>query len=681
MADQWDIVRNATREFTAGASKIATDIISAPWRGDMLIGELTFGSLPWVIAEDLLALRSAEEKCSTTRESSPRELVETALESQMREDFVRSWKLAPCTSWLIEHHPDSAAEWVQTLANVPKLLSNPGLFGSFYELRTGFTFQENGVLAKNFLTKKKQAIYYTPNDVVDFILRHALDPLLDLIATTATVGALEDAFGQFSRLSVLDPACGGGAFLLAAWNRLVSFHDAHFRGIGNQPLPHPILYGVDIDPRATQVANFSMWLATPASHPLGGAYVVLQGNALWPEPATTSKRRMATEPSETPSMPRFSFPEQFPHLFSDPQNAGFQCVVGNPPYADIPPNWSRDELALRFQSARSKDLYSLFLEQMVILGQRAAGRGGLIVPLSLTFSKEFQATREFILSSRRRWKISSYHIRPSGIFPGVSQRTSIALVEPSPQGETRVETTCVQRWVAEDRDRLFDHLRYADVTACMREIQAQRRPLGFPSVGDPTLSGLLLKLLLRGECLHDATAKSAVATAPAPLLYYFTMAYHWLTISARLPDTSAAGKPVALTSLIPLPFVSDEARWTGLALLASSLGFWWWQVFGDLFHVTRTVLTQFPVNPANIPPDVQQELGVMARELQDGIDQAVTYFTKKGVTNANFDLTRAFSHIARIDAALWDYLGVTPEEVAALYANYTQTTGKTILTR
>lgn len=682
MAGQWDRIRNATRLFQNCALQIAVDLTQMTWEDKGIADLGAFQTLPWEITEDLLAMKAIAEKATGRRRPTPKEIFEDLCTSN-KNTSACPWDIATKTRWIIQYYPEMAIDWLHQASKIPFSPTDPEMLGFLYEYRTGFKFvdgsphrSEKVILVKN-PEKKRQAIYYTPEDVVDFILRHALDPLLNQIQQLNGAGAAEKTFEKFTQLAILDPACGGGAFLLAAWRKLINFYETHFGSIQDPSIAHPILYGVDIDPLATKIATFVLWLATPFSHTLASAYKVVQGNALWPETVQADLSLDLPENNQVENIPKFSFSTTFPDVFNSGRR-GFDCVVGNPPYADIPPTWSLEFLSNRFCSVHSKDLYPLFLEQMVYLSQPDAGRGGLIVPLSLTFSKAFRVTREFILASGRRWQISSYHIRPSGIFPGVSQRTSIALVSPSPTGETCIETTCVQRWFTEQRGQLFSNLHYADVTPCVREIQAQRRPIGFPSVGDPVLSNLLLKLLQRREILGNSLGTPVKCDSQPPVLYYFTMAYQWLTISAQLPETSPTCGPISLSSLIPLPFASDETRWVAIALLASSLGFWWWQVFGDLFHVTRTILTQFPVDPAAIPATTLSQLGVLARDLQRAIDQNVTFFTKKGVTNANFDLTQCFTEITRIDSVLWDYLAITQEEVDALYANYFETTGKTI---
>ena len=671
METDWAKLRNATQCFRETALQVAKAFVDSPHFQEEVSLNIPFSDFVWEFVEEILVSRFllATQNISEISKSE-------AIIKEVQQIFTSSsienhpWTFSKITPHLVQNQPDLVQECFISLKEIPCDLEHVWLLGSLYEYRTGLLIEceitagENQLkLVKNPL-KKRQAIYYTPRDVVDFILQHSFIPLLQEIKRKGVKGNETAALSSLCNLSVLDPSCGGGAFLVPAWQYLIRFFTENFPDVKEISLNHQLLVGIDIDPLAARVARFSLWLTTPRNHPLVQGYAIIEGNALWP--------------GKSEFIPRFSFPERFPNLFGEEIKSGFGCIIGNPPYAEIPPTWPDKDLAQRFRSTASKDLYTLFLEQMVLLSNHESGRGGMIVPLSLTFSKDMRSIRDFIVASGCHWKISSYHIRPSGIFPGISQRTSIVLVEPSPDGKTRVETTCVHRWSVDNRAKLFSQLQYADVTESIMIIANQARPLGFPNIGNPTLSSLLLKLLRREETLGQVLIRPREPTKDQPVLYYFTMAYHWLSVSAQLPDVSKLEKIVALSSLIPLYFANEADRWAAMALLASSLGFWWWQVFGDLFHVTRAVLSQFPVNPAQMDPRIKTKIIDLAKLLQEEVNKNVTFFTKKGVTNANFDLTQCFPKIHPIDSILKDYLHASTEEWDALDANYTETTGRNI---
>jgi hypothetical protein len=123
------------------------------------------------------------------------------------------------------------------------------------------------------ICRKASGTFYTPREMTDYLVRRALDPV---VAGRSADGILE--------ITVLDPAMGSGAFLVAACHYLAeAYEDALVQERGLMPgdvtdddrahyrrlVAQRCLYGVDLNPMAVQVARLSMWLATlAASKPL-----------------------------------------------------------------------------------------------------------------------------------------------------------------------------------------------------------------------------------------------------------------------------------------------------------------------------------------------------------------------------------------------------------------------------
>ncbi len=63
--------------------------------------------------------------------------------------------------------------------------------------------------------KKAGGVYYTPSYIVDYIVEHTLGKLLDEPGASATGAGPGLSPQQAAKLTILDPACGSGSFLLA----------------------------------------------------------------------------------------------------------------------------------------------------------------------------------------------------------------------------------------------------------------------------------------------------------------------------------------------------------------------------------------------------------------------------------------------------------------------------------
>ncbi|MEV5410026.1 DNA methyltransferase [Thermopolyspora sp. NPDC052614] len=111
--------------------------------------------------------------------------------------------------------------------------------------------------------RKLTGSYYTPSSLIESLLDTALDPVIDEHAKS---GNPDDLL----KITVCDPACGSGHFLVAAARRIAKRHAAMVTG-EDEPVPSAVreamykvvatcIYGVDINPLAAELAKVSLWI-------------------------------------------------------------------------------------------------------------------------------------------------------------------------------------------------------------------------------------------------------------------------------------------------------------------------------------------------------------------------------------------------------------------------------------
>ncbi len=122
--------------------------------------------------------------------------------------------------------------------------------------------------------RKTTGSYYTPDSLVQALLDTALDPVLD-----RTEAEAEDPAEALLGLTVIDPACGSGHFLLAAARRIAT-RLARIRAEGTPSLAdfrHALrdvarrcVHGVDRNPMAVELTKVALWIETvDPGRPLG----------------------------------------------------------------------------------------------------------------------------------------------------------------------------------------------------------------------------------------------------------------------------------------------------------------------------------------------------------------------------------------------------------------------------
>jgi hypothetical protein len=113
--------------------------------------------------------------------------------------------------------------------------------------------------------RKTTGSYYTPDSLVQVLLDSALEPV---VAETIAKNPEKPAEALL-RLSIVDPACGSGHFLLAAARRLAA-HVARLEANGTpsaREYRHALrqvigrcIYGVDLNPMAVELCKVSLWM-------------------------------------------------------------------------------------------------------------------------------------------------------------------------------------------------------------------------------------------------------------------------------------------------------------------------------------------------------------------------------------------------------------------------------------
>ncbi|HEX5534223.1 MAG TPA: DNA methyltransferase, partial [Actinomycetales bacterium] len=148
--------------------------------------------------------------------------------------------------------------------------------------------------------RKTTGSYYTPSSLIECLLDSALDPVIDDAVKSGEIRATRSGqpdpgpaiVEELLNLTVCDPACGSGHFLVAAARRIAK-RVAAVREQNPEPtidaVRHALhevvarcIYGVDLNPMAVELAKVSLWLeALEPGKPLGFLDAhIKHGNAL-----------------------------------------------------------------------------------------------------------------------------------------------------------------------------------------------------------------------------------------------------------------------------------------------------------------------------------------------------------------------------------------------------------------
>jgi hypothetical protein len=99
--------------------------------------------------------------------------------------------------------------------------------------------------------------FYTPKEIVDVLVERAITEWLG-------DGTGEEQVARLERITVLDPACGSGAFLLSALGAIERLWRARSSEVPRDLRRRIVarsLYGVDLKPQAVRLCELRLWLA------------------------------------------------------------------------------------------------------------------------------------------------------------------------------------------------------------------------------------------------------------------------------------------------------------------------------------------------------------------------------------------------------------------------------------
>lgn len=202
--------------------------------------------------------------------------------------------------------------------------------------------------------RKRFGIYYTPPDFTRLIVEYTLGALIRERVESAGGETEHGArIAELRKIKVCDPACGSGAFLIAAYQLLQDTYEEILRqmradgDLEAQTLLSDVpdwilqdnLYGVDLSPESVEITQLALWIrsARKGRTLADLSRNIVCGNSLVSDPAVHLRA--------------MDWGAAFPAVFRG-SAGGFDVLIGNPP-------WERMKLQEReFFSLAAPDIAS-----------------------------------------------------------------------------------------------------------------------------------------------------------------------------------------------------------------------------------------------------------------------------------------------------------------------------------
>ena len=347
--------------------------------------------------------------------------------------------------------------------------------------------------------KKAGGVYYTPTYIVDYIVKNTVGKLLE----QRSVLYLKTRPPRLDQpLTILDPACGSGSFLIGAYQFLLDWHlDYYINHDPKQWATHkspPIyqtdhadyrlttaerkrilldhIYGVDIDSQAVEVTKLSLLLKVLEKETQASLDNQLKlfheralpdladnikcGNSLIGPDFYEDQQLNLFDEEEIYRINAFNWKTEFPQIFTG-NNPGFSAVIGNPPYIPIESMQSCEKEYYQKTHPQLERKYDSSIIFILAMLAKLDTRGtlGFISSLTWQTGENYRRLRELLFSNHGLRQVVNL---PFDTFKHAYVDTGVYVLTRYP-----TDTYSIYRFPKKTTDPSLEKIRFTDVPTAL----------------------------------------------------------------------------------------------------------------------------------------------------------------------------------------------------------------------
>jgi len=346
----------------------------------------------------------------------------------------------------------------------------------------------------------------------------------------------------------------------------------------------------------------------------------------------------------------FHWEIEFPDVFYG-EEPGFDVVIGNPPYVNLPLN--NNYTSFIKDTREGTNLY-VYLSESGIKKLKDGGYFSFIIPIAAFCTGRMITFQKFLKGSSTELFIANFAVRPDQIFKDAGQRVAIFKCK---KGNTNcsVSTSSYIRWKAEERPRLFDNIEYVknDFNGFTGSI---------PKVGSFIEVQILNKIYNNRKRISDY-----IDLTSDNIVYYGCGVRYWVKCMDFLGEFENSQSKKGSTGDRELNLNKAVDNRIVICLLNSSLFYWYFILFSDCRNLTKKIIYSFPFEHELLSEKNCNKLTFFSNELMDSylknsIQKVCNYRTTGKITYREFYPRKSKHIIDKIDDIFAKHYELTTQE-------------------
>ncbi|MFZ1236725.1 MAG: DNA methyltransferase [Prevotella sp.] len=339
-------------------------------------------------------------------------------------------------------------------------------------------------------------------------------------------------------------------------------------------------------------------------------------------------------------------------------NKGFDIIIGNPPYVEYNKKDKKTGKAVsddykikKYKTEDCGNLYAYCMERALILSNFKT-ISGFIIPSASICTPRMHDLSDLLLQHGMLWS-SVWDERPSKLFEGVDQQLCIHII--GAKGSNNSYITKMVHWNGDTRSYIFkliDYIQYENklrIAKVLPKIQKKIELAIFDKINyKSTPLGFIISTNSNGEPIYYKNAGGRYWRLIKTFPTFFKSATSYTTTTEKL-------------------FYTDKNYISAVvAVLSSSLFYWYWRVVSNCRHLTNRELETFPLNNdflCNVE-DIKIVSSKYEDDLKKNKKRTITISRSTGeITQDFYYVKNSKPIIDEIDKVLATHYGFTEEEL------------------